>query len=229
SRVITDSSVKSGTTPEKILTCLTCPAMTACETPAARRILMHFPRWPSDTQWRSAADSRAACSNSVAASSLTATTVTSYPRLRAPWSARKGKRPLPAINPTLLIRKTEIREAGCLVCASWRVRPRVRATRPVHTRLSDVSLSKDLGRPGRPPAPVRRVACLATANADPRITMTGAAVARRLESRYRRDIPGDLMGKSLPRVFVFVLAAALSGIACDNGELPTVPTPPTVT
>ena len=43
-------SVKSGTIPEKMLTCFTWPAMTAWETPAALRILMHFPRCPSDTQ-----------------------------------------------------------------------------------------------------------------------------------------------------------------------------------
>ena len=46
--------------PEKILTCLTCPAITACATPAAFRILMHLPRWPSETQCRSAPASRAA-------------------------------------------------------------------------------------------------------------------------------------------------------------------------
>ena len=38
--------------PEKIFTCLTCPAMTARVTPAPLRILMHLPRWPSDTQWK---------------------------------------------------------------------------------------------------------------------------------------------------------------------------------
>jgi len=37
------------------------------------------------------------------------------------------------------------------------------------------------------------------------------------------------MRKSLPRVFLFILTAALTGIACDNGELPTVPNAPTVT
>ena len=50
SRVRTDSSVKSGMMPEKIFTCLTWPAITACEMPAAFRILMHLPSWPSDTQ-----------------------------------------------------------------------------------------------------------------------------------------------------------------------------------
>ena len=87
--------------PEKILTCLTCPAITAWVTPAAFRILMHVPSWPSETQWRSAPASRAAASSSGNASSLMATTVTSWPRLRAPWSTRKGNRPLPAIRPIL--------------------------------------------------------------------------------------------------------------------------------
>ena len=86
SRVRTDSSVRSGTMPEKILACLTCPAITACGTPAAFRILIHLPEWPSDTQWRSARASRAARSSSGNASSFTATTVTSWPRPRAPWS-----------------------------------------------------------------------------------------------------------------------------------------------
>ena len=54
SRVSTDSSVRSGTMPEKILTCLTWPAITAWDTPAALRILMHLPSCPSDTQWNSA-------------------------------------------------------------------------------------------------------------------------------------------------------------------------------
>jgi len=41
----------------------------------------------------------------------TATTVTSCPRLRAPWSARKGNRPLPAIRP--------IRATGSLKVYHW--------------------------------------------------------------------------------------------------------------
>ena len=37
------------------------------------------------------------------------------------------------------------------------------------------------------------------------------------------------MRVSLPRAFVFVMVGALAGIACDNGDIPTIPTPPTVT
>ena len=51
--------------------------------------------------------SRAACSSSGNASSLTATTVTSWPRLRAPWSARNGNRPLPAMRPIRVMRVDE--------------------------------------------------------------------------------------------------------------------------
>ena len=46
----TDSSSRSGMTPEKILTCLTWPAITAWVTPAARINSMARPSWPSDTQ-----------------------------------------------------------------------------------------------------------------------------------------------------------------------------------
>ena len=44
------SSVRSGITSVKSLTCLTCPAMTASVTPAAFSVLMHVPSWPSGTQ-----------------------------------------------------------------------------------------------------------------------------------------------------------------------------------
>jgi hypothetical protein len=37
------------------------------------------------------------------------------------------------------------------------------------------------------------------------------------------------MRVSLPRAIVFVMAAALAGMACDNGDVPTVPDAPTVT
>jgi hypothetical protein len=50
SRASTDISVRSGMMPEKIFTCFTWPAITARDTPAALRILMHFPSCPSDTQ-----------------------------------------------------------------------------------------------------------------------------------------------------------------------------------
>ena len=50
SRVSTESSVRSGTMPEKIFTCLTCPAMTACVAPSCLSRLMHFPSCPSETK-----------------------------------------------------------------------------------------------------------------------------------------------------------------------------------
>ena len=37
--------------PPKILVCLTCPAMTACVTPASFSRLMQVPSWPSEIQW----------------------------------------------------------------------------------------------------------------------------------------------------------------------------------
>jgi len=37
------------------------------------------------------------------------------------------------------------------------------------------------------------------------------------------------MRVSLTRAFVFLALGALAGIACDNGDLPTIPNPPTVT
>ena len=37
------------------LVCFTCPAITACVTPASFSRLMHLPSWPSETQCRSAA------------------------------------------------------------------------------------------------------------------------------------------------------------------------------
>ena len=76
-RVSTESSVKSGMMPEKILTWRTWPAMTAWDTPADLSSLMHLPSWPSDTQCSAAPAFRAASSRSGKASSLMATTVTS--------------------------------------------------------------------------------------------------------------------------------------------------------
>ena len=60
SRVSTESSVRSGTMPEKIFTCFTWPAITACLTPAAFSSLMHLPRCPSDTQCSAVSGARAA-------------------------------------------------------------------------------------------------------------------------------------------------------------------------
>ena len=37
--------------PAKIFVCLTCPAITACVTPASFSTLMHVPSWPSEIQW----------------------------------------------------------------------------------------------------------------------------------------------------------------------------------
>jgi hypothetical protein len=37
------------------------------------------------------------------------------------------------------------------------------------------------------------------------------------------------MRVSLPGALVFLMTAALAGLACDNGEIPTTPEPPTVT
>ena len=48
--VSTDSIVRSGITPPNSLTCLTWPAMTACDDAAAFSVLMHLPSWPSSIQ-----------------------------------------------------------------------------------------------------------------------------------------------------------------------------------
>src|SRR2546427_12479050 len=61
---------------------------------------MHLPSCPSDTQWSAAAGGReAASARSGNASSLIATTVTSWPAPRAASSTRNGNRPFPAIRP----------------------------------------------------------------------------------------------------------------------------------
>jgi hypothetical protein len=49
-RISTLSSVMSGTMSAKSFVCLTCPAITACVTPASFRMLMHLPSWPSESQ-----------------------------------------------------------------------------------------------------------------------------------------------------------------------------------
>ena len=104
SLVRTDSSVRSGTMPEKILTCLTCPAMTACDDAGRLENLDTLAEMAErDPVELGARAIGAACSSSGNASSLTATTVTSWPRLRAPCSARNGNLPLPAIRPILLM------------------------------------------------------------------------------------------------------------------------------
>ena len=46
----TAENVRSGMMPPKILVCLTCPAMTACVTPASFSRRMHVPSWPSEIQ-----------------------------------------------------------------------------------------------------------------------------------------------------------------------------------
>ena len=50
----------SGTMSEKSFVCLTCPAITACVTPAFFSTLMQVPSCPSDTQVQAAAGGRAA-------------------------------------------------------------------------------------------------------------------------------------------------------------------------
>src|SRR5712692_6688272 len=96
----TPMSVRSGTMSANSFACFTCPAITASVTPASFSRVMHFPSWPSDTQWRAARGARAAASaRSGSASSLMATTVTSCPTERAASSTRNGNRPLPAMRP----------------------------------------------------------------------------------------------------------------------------------
>ena len=52
-RASTPSSFRSGTMPEKIRRCLTCPAMIASRAPACCRIEMARPSWPRPIQWSS--------------------------------------------------------------------------------------------------------------------------------------------------------------------------------
>ena len=104
----TESNVRSGTTPANSLVCLTCPAISARETPASFNSAMQRPSCPSDIQCKSVArPSATACEMAGSASSRIAMTVTSCPRSRAASRASSGNRPLPAIRP--------IRIAGVVV------------------------------------------------------------------------------------------------------------------
>src|SRR5690606_41771245 len=74
--------------------------MTARVTPCCLRIEMHRPSWPSEIHSMTVPPSSApSCSSSRKASSLTATTTTSWPSRRAARSTRNGNCPLPAIRP----------------------------------------------------------------------------------------------------------------------------------
>src|SRR5712692_1430416 len=79
----------------KILLCFTCPAITALVTRSSCSRSIALPNSPRLTQCRRAATR----SSSGEASSRTAITAMSMPRLRAPSSTRNGKRPLPAMRP----------------------------------------------------------------------------------------------------------------------------------
>ncbi len=197
-RVRTDSSVRSGMMPEKILTCLTCPAITARVTPAPFRILMHLPRCPSETQWRSAPASRAAASSSGKASSLTATTVTSWPRLRAPCKHEKRK-PAVAGDETNFGHVLLGRAVAHGLATSGADR------RAGRIAGSNVSLSERSG------------AGLGIAR--------GCRYNRKVRPR---PIFGEKMRRSSVMFLsrAALLALALVGAACDNGpDTPPIPTP----
>src|SRR5579883_91097 len=96
------ASRQSGRMLEKICLCFTCPAMTARVTPSFWKVSMSFDNSPRESQYTRTLESAAARSFiSGSVSSLMAATTTSRPCARAASSSRKGKRPLPAINPSL--------------------------------------------------------------------------------------------------------------------------------
>ena len=59
-----DRASSPGTSRRRAWCACTCPAITACVTPASFSTLMHFPSWPSEIQWSAAAGGRAASSAS---------------------------------------------------------------------------------------------------------------------------------------------------------------------
>src|SRR5580698_118762 len=94
---------QSGRILEKICLCFTCPAITARATSSAWNVSISLDSSPSESQYTRTPGSAAArvfISGSV--SSLIAATTTSSPCARAASSSRKGKRPFPAINPSLI-------------------------------------------------------------------------------------------------------------------------------
>src|SRR5688572_32040047 len=69
--------------PPKILVCLTCPAITACDAPADFSSRTQAPSWPMEIQWKGARTFAAATSSSLNVSSFSPMTVTSCPSARA--------------------------------------------------------------------------------------------------------------------------------------------------
>src|SRR6202167_181964 len=89
---------------EKVCWCLTSPAITAWLIPSLRKVSVNRDSSPRESQYTripGSAAARASISGSV--SSLMAATTTSAPCARAASSSRNGKRPLPAIRPSLVI------------------------------------------------------------------------------------------------------------------------------
>ena len=96
------ASRQSGRMLEKICVCLTWPAMTARVTPSARKVSMRRESSPSESQWTRMAGSAAArASISGSVSSRMAATTTERPSARAASSSTNGKRPFPAMRPSL--------------------------------------------------------------------------------------------------------------------------------
>src|ERR1700691_1030895 len=98
------ASRQSGRMLEKICLCLTWPAITAWLIPSLRKVSVNRDSSPRESQYTripGSAAARASISGSV--SSLMAATTTSAPCARAASSSRNGKRPLPAIRPSLVI------------------------------------------------------------------------------------------------------------------------------
>ncbi len=96
------ASRQSGRMLEKICLCRTCPAITARVTPSAWNVSISFDSSPSDIQYTRTPGSAAARSSiSGEVSSLIAATTTVSPCARAASSSRNGKRPFPAMSPSL--------------------------------------------------------------------------------------------------------------------------------
>ena len=93
---------QSGRMEENIWVWRTWPAMTARVTPSSRKVSMRRESSPSESQWTRMAGSAAArASISGSVSSRMAATTTERPWARAASSRTNGKRPLPAMSPSL--------------------------------------------------------------------------------------------------------------------------------
>ena len=197
SRVKTDSSVRSGRIPEKILTCLTCPAMTASRRRPARlqnldALAKLAERHPVEVGASPRAPPRSRSGN---ASSLIATTVTSWPRLRAPRSDEEGK---PAVAGDEADSAHATRKQAVYQVVMQQSRPRRpssldvtfvisrRHRRTLARRVYDVSIEEQRGTSccEATPSPITLISRRGNAPFDSRYP---AARARRRRRRLRRQ------------------------------------------